>query len=352
MSTKSSVNPPKNSQIAELDGVRGILSIWVVFYHSLTISGLYDKVPEKLASLLDGSNAVKVFIIMSGFVITRLILISQESYTKFILRRWLRLYPTYAIAIILSVLLQLVGWMPIRVSGDSTLAYAISHITMLFGALPNGFPGAGSAILNPTWSISLEWQFYLIAPLLIGMFKGMRSAALISAICLSSSRIISPLLYHMGLKFGSGFIVSELGLFWVGMVSFLLYRYFCIDQKGARSIILSTFFGALIFLPYEPNIGVLTWLFILLLIFFFPQLASRFFANKHLVYLGAISYPVYLLHEPFMWAGVKVAGETLDKIGLSLLLFVGSLIIVLPLSGLVHSYVEKPIIRWGKSTKT
>jgi peptidoglycan/LPS O-acetylase OafA/YrhL len=252
MSTEKSSNM---QHISELDGLRGLLAIWVLVYHGLTISDNIKILPAKLAEVIDGSHAVEVFIIMSGFVITRLLVVSQEKYSQFIFRRLVRIYPTYLIAISLSILFQILGWMPVKVLPSEIIAYALSHITILFGALPESIPGSGSKILNPAWSISLEWQFYLIAPLLIGFLKDSRAAILVSAICLFSSRLFSPLFYSLNIKFSGAFLLSSLSLFWVGISSFLLYQWFCSDRRSPKYLLLGFFFFILFFLPYLQILG-------------------------------------------------------------------------------------------------
>src|SRR4051794_7077197 len=92
----------------------------------------------------------------------------------------------------------------------------IAHLTMLHSAIPDYIlPGSASAILNPAWSISPAWQFYLIAPLFIrGGAAPLIQAAIVSGLAFCLYRLVNPLLFG----FGAGFLPTKMHLFWVGIV--------------------------------------------------------------------------------------------------------------------------------------
>ena len=88
-----------------IDGVRGILALWVLFGHVLTAVGLGRDWPMPFRIFADGVNAVDIFVIISGFVIIHLLETGQEDYRTFIFRRLLRIYPIYFICLTASCLL-------------------------------------------------------------------------------------------------------------------------------------------------------------------------------------------------------------------------------------------------------
>src|SRR5882757_3055269 len=152
--------------IKEFDGLRGLLALWVFASHALEL-GPYSAAAAPLRPNL----AVDIFIILSGFVIFHL-LGTGEDYRTFITRRWFRLFPVFAVCFLIA--LALYGWMQV----DDEVAFGLGHLsnlkphlvahaTMLHGVVPEQIlPHSARAILVPAWSISLEWQFYLVAPLL------------------------------------------------------------------------------------------------------------------------------------------------------------------------------------------
>jgi peptidoglycan/LPS O-acetylase OafA/YrhL len=344
---KSSDSNKASRHLLPLDGLRGLLALWVVAFHSLSIPGLYGLVPSRLQSMLDGGQAVAGFIILSGFVITRLLLLKRESYPVFIARRFLRLFPTFALAIGLALLIQRVGAMPTNLPAGETWAYLLSHVTMLFGALPSFWPGSGSAILNPAWSISLEWQFYLIAPLFAMLLRRQLGGFVaVSVICLVAARFIGPMLSDHGFAFG--FLPSYLQLFWAGIASYLLYDWSLRNEVAGRFAATALLFAALLFLPYAPNSGSIVWLLVFAAIVVSPRIANKWLGGRWVVYLGAISYPLYLLHEPIVWFLLPYLRDVAGGISLALILFAATCLIVIPLSALTHRFIEQPVIAWGK----
>jgi len=127
---------------------------------------------------------VYVFMILSGFVIFSLLHRQQESYGVFVLRRFFRLAPLFLVVLLVSS--QLVSfelrtldhlfWRnphiydAIKIHRE-TLAdfwpHFWSHFLLLHGLVPETLlPDGNFTFLSQGWSISLEWQFYLLAPLL------------------------------------------------------------------------------------------------------------------------------------------------------------------------------------------
>ena len=168
-----------------LEGLRGFLALYVVLDHTLEYSGYVDELARPLFFLRAGRYAVDAFVILSGFVIFCLLDKRTEDYRSFVTRRFFRLYPVailmFAVAVPVS-LLRL--WNITHASAYSSPEHIHSvtstvhawwahwtwntllHGTLLHGLVPDRvLPRASEAFLDPAWSISLEWQFYLVAPL-------------------------------------------------------------------------------------------------------------------------------------------------------------------------------------------
>ena len=144
-----------------------------------------------------GAGAVIVFMIVSGFVITHLIVERSEPYGVYLLRRFMRLFPVFAITCAVgyfastfyAATLSRVSW-----AGDPNFlllglkavassehqffwSHLFAHLTMLHGMISSDLlPFSLFAFNVPAWSVSLEWQFYLIAPALVSLLAicGMR----------------------------------------------------------------------------------------------------------------------------------------------------------------------------------
>ena len=127
-----------------------------------------------------GGLGVTVFFVISGYLITTLLLAEQRktgavSLRKFYLRRTLRIFPAFFVYLAAVLALQLIGFLELR---DGDLLAAATY-TMNFRAERSWW-------LGHTWSLSVEEQFYLLWPAAIaflGMAGGLRVAlaAILSA---------------------------------------------------------------------------------------------------------------------------------------------------------------------------
>ena len=177
--------------VPELDGLRGIAIIVVLIHHQLTTF-----------SLKGGFLGVDLFFVLSGFLITGLLLSEFEhtgsiSIRKFYMRRVLRLGPALALYLITCVI---VAWHTQQIMVQRQLkliAYALLYSTnwrMAFDWDP---------VLDPTaiiWSLSIEEQFYLVWPLLLFACLALRLKrkfiafgllAVIIAICLHRNALLT-----------------------------------------------------------------------------------------------------------------------------------------------------------------
>lgn len=129
--------------------------------------------PRWLMPLRSGTLAVDVFIILSGFVIASLLGRERLPWLPFMVRRWFRLFPAYAVCLLLGFFalgamgrlgdaanLGDVGtlirsrWVQTE---DHLAAHAAAHALMLHGVLPNEIlPYSTGAFVDAAWSISLR----------------------------------------------------------------------------------------------------------------------------------------------------------------------------------------------------
>ena len=169
-----------------VEGLRGYLALWVLVCHVLWAAGFEVEALSGLPKLLRrGEYAVDVFVIVSGFVIFLSLDTRQESYKQFIVRRFFRLFPLFIVLFALAIpLSRLSLWNVAHASQYLTpnqAQYLIDtvgmwwqnihwhaplHLLMMHGMVPELLlPHAPDSFLMSAWSVSLEWQFYLIAPL-------------------------------------------------------------------------------------------------------------------------------------------------------------------------------------------
>lgn len=137
--------------IPELDGLRGLAVLGVFFYHCkprLVGTPFYN------ASLW-GWSGVTLFFVLSGFLITSILLESQTKphyFKNFYARRILRIWPVYILA--LAVCYLKADWFVNPGSNTPWWAYALFIQNLFHFTLP--------AAIGPTWSLAIEEQYYVI----------------------------------------------------------------------------------------------------------------------------------------------------------------------------------------------
>jgi peptidoglycan/LPS O-acetylase OafA/YrhL len=152
-------------RIKELDGLRAIAAVIVILWHYV---GIPDGPEHWLWNVFYlGHFGVDLFFILSGFLITTLLLENREAscyFSSFYGRRAFRIWPIYY----LMVLLCGIGWL----SGKSPALFdgAVPGWTYLFGVQNiwmARLQSYGAYWLAGTWSLAIEEQFYLLFPLLV-----------------------------------------------------------------------------------------------------------------------------------------------------------------------------------------
>ena len=170
-----------------LDGLRGVLACYVMLSHTLPFAPL----PAWLLWLFQhGGAGVDVFFILSGLVIVQSLASYSYRPRPFLIARVARIYPVFLVVFAFAVAVQplatgfdRMAW----IAPDSQARFIWSggwpsdwgmfiatHLTMTHGLFPNGvLPDVWMGFLGAAWSLSTEWQFYLLA-LLIGVRLGLR----------------------------------------------------------------------------------------------------------------------------------------------------------------------------------
>ncbi|WP_025158733.1 acyltransferase family protein [Leifsonia aquatica] len=161
-----------NEHVVAIDGLRAVAVIGVIAYHLGVIPG--------------GFLGVDLFFVISGFVITRLILGRLESPGRFRLRDFWTRRAKRLVPAVLCVLVAVQLWLhlvdPIGletvVDGQtvSSLVYATNWYDILVD-LPYGQAGPDASPLNHLWSLAIEEQFYLVWPVLLILLRTRRRIA-------------------------------------------------------------------------------------------------------------------------------------------------------------------------------
>jgi peptidoglycan/LPS O-acetylase OafA/YrhL len=138
-----------------LDGVRAVAAIAVVLFHA------------RIGVFANGDVGVDVFFVLSGFLITSILIPMAGpgrsiDYREFYRRRALRLLPAYFAVVVACVLLEVFSNY-----GGTYKGAVVSSVYVANWAI--AATGMGLGTLSHTWSLSVEEQFYLVWPALMGL---------------------------------------------------------------------------------------------------------------------------------------------------------------------------------------
>lgn len=146
----------------EIDGLRAIAVLTVIFYHA------------EINFFKGGFIGVDIFIVISGYVITKLFFFNNYSLNNFIEKRIRRLFPALLLMILTTTLFSYFFLLPIHFMnlGQSLIANMFSISNFLFFYQNNYWDSA--VLTKPllhTWSISLEIQFYIFISVIFALFR-------------------------------------------------------------------------------------------------------------------------------------------------------------------------------------
>lgn len=169
--------PAVSGRLASLDGWRGVSIILVLVSHAVFTAGFPYPNLGYVGIIFDGELGVRTFFILSGFIITHLLLREARhhegiSLRRFYARRALRILPPYFAFLAVLAALAFAGWYR-----DAASSW-IGSVTFTRNVL-----GRGDSATVHCWSLAVEEQFYLLWPVLFAVCKLWRP-----------SRILWPLL--------------------------------------------------------------------------------------------------------------------------------------------------------------
>jgi peptidoglycan/LPS O-acetylase OafA/YrhL len=294
-------NPERSIQNSNiwplLAGLRFFFAIWVLFDHTYNFGPVQRAMPIFTKS---GLVAVLCFFVISGFSIHHSIAGRPKGYGG---RRFWRIAPT-------NVLAVAIGWFAYAVLGLSG-GYGTPPVT------PTAIQWIGSLLLLqclfpvaihflfPAWSLSIEVLYYLAAPILVKQRDNV--ATLVGAALSCLLFVMWPFIRDIYIA-EPNYLVAAAAFLWAWLAGWLAY-----SHRGDRFMVVgfmiggwlgiwtqAKFFGIVDFTSGAAN--VLAWALTLLIVFFQIGMPASDRSKMILNYLGEISYPLYLLHYPVLFA--------------------------------------------------
>jgi len=299
----------QGSYYPALDGLRGIAVLMVILYHFGA-----NRFLRPFHILINGDIGVDIFFVISGFLITTLLLKEKVQYgrislKRFYARRALRIIPAaYVFLIIMIILASIFKY---RVSASNFLASFLFYKNLPYQEEP---------YMGHFWSLAAEVQFYLVFPFLLRLNVN-RYLVIIGSIVLLVPLISILGYYHAGFLFSNQFIQTLTKIimyaFWKGPFIILIGSMFAVLLfKGLIKVEKANYFLSFILLIIAIVISSLSFTFytkyvseclsallitwVILLNLGKHNLLSSILGSRILVKIGVISYSLYLWQQLFI----------------------------------------------------
>ena len=346
--------------IQTLTGLRGVAAIWVVLFHVCFgeadgyLPGFYEKIQWGFGKniILHGVYAVDIFFVLSGFILTYVH--RQEFVTRltlhgianFLLLRLARIYPMHLVVVVVLIGAAALGFWDQKVISYGDVLRNITLTNMWVDPSLN----------TPAWSVSAEWLAYLCFPIIIKLLVPIqrRDFQLLAIFFLVTVYPMSIQFFQWQWEWHYSWIAMArvLNGFILGCMMFGVQKHFDIYNDSFRASRWCLAF-------------VLVFMVLLVLrlqiVFLYPLIPciivtlanaqtgiARVFRNKIVVFLGTISFGIYMVHYPVLEIVRYALNDYYAGMNSELhqpLLWVhlgGILVLVIAVASLCYFWIEKP----------
>lgn len=371
-----SVAPPlvatEPARLPSLTGARFVAAFTIVVYHAIAINPSLLHISRQFYI----SFGVSFFFVLSGYILQHSYRGSIENigFSKFIMLRFTRVWFCHV-----GVILLICAWLGMVAINFFLMNYSLVHIASVILLVHAWVPDTRIqfALNSPSWTLSVELFFYVMFPMLSRLAA--RSPFVCFAVCAAISTAwisaVSGSLIPIGSspdfgalidrnplsrlpEFGAGMALREFQERPVGRcLSPGSYVFHCLQALCPLALLLLVLFpGLFSFLsPYQNQKTLIITRLIIQIPVFVILIAvlsrshgqiARVLGCQFLVWLGEISFAIYLVHQPVL---VIMHNNTNYLIGSSfftrLIIFVS---VTVALSAFLFHFVEKPTMRIAK----
>jgi peptidoglycan/LPS O-acetylase OafA/YrhL len=350
----------RQSRIAELDGLRAFAIIPVILHHSWPTGNWTDFIGQA------GWIGVDLFFVLSGYLITGILLRGNSSYRTFLARRALRIFPLYYLCLGLFSAIDVLrpdqaSWEAMKAWGG--VGWFVVYLGNFRAAWMNSLPPVLS--YATLWSLQVEEQFYLLFPIAVALLarKNLLRFLIGCAIAAPALRfsIHSPIAAYVLMPCRMDALAMG------GILAILFSPPSRALPRASHARLAFLIGGAAVvaisfaarsdprgpaYYPWMRSIGytVIDFTCTSLLCWILLSPSSRFtrlLRLRPLVYTGQIAYGLYLLHEPASWVARRILGNILGNIETHSVLSVPVTFAAAFLAAsLSWRFFESPLLQW------
>src|ERR1700712_3104050 len=311
-------------RLETLDGLRGVLAVYVLLGHMAPFAVLPDRIQDAVSH---GGAAVDLFFVLSGLVIIQSLIRAGGETLPFLVARAARIFPVFLAVFAVAVIVQ--PWscgfehMPWISEANAArticaeawpaawLAEIVAHLTMTHGLFPAALlPNVWVSFLGAAWSLSTEWQFYLLA-----LFAAHRSRQLCWILLgLAAAGVAWHLTVAEPWQFSRAFLPNKAQFFALGVASIPVVRRERAALRRYAAVLSACTVICFANGTFGKMLPPLVWT-LCLMVQMRPdttglRLAGLLLRSRTARYLGAISYCLYLVNEPIH----KIVGSALSQL--------------------------------------
>jgi peptidoglycan/LPS O-acetylase OafA/YrhL len=354
---------PVSQKLATLEGLRGILAFSVVMHHAccwyyFTQNGIWTTGSSVIFARLADFGVIQFFY-LSGFLFWRkLMKTGRIPIAKFYLSRFVRIGPVYYLSVGAAILVGLlVTGFKLQVSPENLANSLLSWLLFSLGG-PRSVNHADIARITcgVTWTLELEWLFYLSLPFLGWFSRNTRRlffyALMFGALFLLSRYIRTGAVDEGSLHSASSILAQYSKFMLVGFGGGILIASLEPRLRGwlQRVVRWQNWILLCLYLAYLTVPGITTAGQVLVLAGFalVVQGADLFgvLRSRAVRLLGAISYPMYLVHGIVYYSAMKLRGG-IHAVSLQsyMLETAVCMTVILLLSTVIHLVLEQPTMK-------
>ena len=353
-------------------GLRGVAAIMVLLFHWYQIfpaaaSRLETVLPAELllnpvTPLKFGWLGVPLFFVLSGYILGAQVIrqpFAVASLARFWRRRFLRIYP--AVWFHLLCLLLVSMYVPKLIAPEM---WATLH--WQFSLWINMPPNMQAPISNVMWTLPIELSFYIVLP-----FIGLMTRRFNWMLLLAASLIIT-LMWRFYVMHWQSVPHYTAVLPWLDLLPGTLFTFmvgyslnFLPTRNSSRGRVWGLGLATLVFmalLQWQLIVGELYWTGHWALAVWPPCIAAslgamvyfcsqpgasiRWLNNPAMIWLGNISFGVYLWHYPIMRSMFYLFEDGWGSVPMSVLALPVALLLTLPIATLSYRFIERPLMGW------
>ena len=361
-----------------IDGLRGLAMLMVLLYHSWLFGGVWSiglsvgKHSLNLAGLVGyGHVGVNLFLVLSGFCLfwpfVKAGKRSEPTLWEFARKRCRRILPPYYVTLLLCVGLALIPSLTqdYSINAGFLVRWLLFHALMLHNLNPTYVTSLNGSL----WSLGLEFQLYILFPVLVEAYRRFNSRRVLLTVLLLCSA------YRLFLVRG-GFLPDDLSgyllaysvfgrcfEFALGMWTASMVARWHDEQKNplcwTDGLLLAVIIPAAVLDGRHGHFQTLTdamWGLVFAgLILAGSRPGSRthqFLSNRVLVALGIFSYSIYLIHLPLIMILGRYAVGHFQNTGQVLFMLLVAVPSMLALGYIFYRLFEKPFMTAPRTAAT